>query len=215
MFIPFEKLAKSGDKIFASIVASKTLKGAEVIVDALQERGPQWSGRFSNSWVIRTPSRSTRPSQKRVKPEKVKAPQVTGREVVFKNSWLVSIENVAPYAAIAMDLEEGKFSRGWYLKGPVANDIKWDRTGGGRRLGPSVPPMKRGVVNYGEGGMASRTADLDWFSTFRRGGKIGQIIKKYMGTTVNIPEQYSFLDSPIYRRPSIEGESWKPSNYPY
>ena len=215
MFIPFEKLAKSGDKIFASIIANKTLKGAEVIVDALQERGPQWSGRFSNSLVIRTPSRSTRPSQKRVKPEKVKAPQVTGREVVFKNSWLVSIENVAPYAAIAMDLEEGKFSRGWYLKGPVADSSKWDRTGGGRRLGPSVPPMKRGVINYGEGGMASRTADLDWFSTFRRGGKIGQIIKKYMGTTVNVPEQYSFLDSPIYRRPSIEGESWKPSNYPY
>ena len=218
MTIPLKKLAEKADEIFASAIAGQVLGGAEVVVRALQEKGPQWSGEFGNSWTITTKRMSTLPSRRRggsPKSDPVRAPLVTGREILSQNSWLIRIENVAPYAAIAMDLEEGKFSRGWYLKGPVADSSKWDRTGGGRRLGPSVPPMKRGVINYGEGGMASRTADLDWFSTFRRGGKIGQIIKKYMGTTVNVPEQYSFLDSPIYRRPSIEGESWKPSNYPY
>ena len=194
MFIPFEKLAKSGDKIFDSIIANKTLKGEEVIVDALQERGPQWSGRFSNSWVIRTPSRSTRPSQKRVKPEKVKAPQVTGREVVFKNSWLVSIENVAPYAAIAMDLEEGQFSRGFYLGGPI-NKSKW-KQGGGRR---TMMTMKRGEINKGQGGMASRTAPLDWFANFKKGGRLRQLLSE----RIDIPQQYSFLNSPTYRTRSV------------
>ena len=98
----------------------------------------------------------------------------------------------------SMDLEEGKFSRKWYPNGPV-NKAKWDTSGGGRRMGPTIPPMRRGVTNYLEGGSASRTAPLDWFSTFKSGGKVDQIIKKYMGMKLNVPTGYTFLTSETYR----------------
>jgi len=201
MTIPFKKLAEKADEIFASAIAGQVLGGSEAVVRALQTAGPQWSGEFGNSWTITTKRMSARPSKRKggsPVSDPVEAPRVTGAEVVSKNSWLIRIENVAPYAAVAMDLEEGKFSRDWYPSGPV-NKKKWDTTGGGRRIGPSVPPTKRGVVNYGEGGMASRTAPLDWFSTFKNGGKVDKIIRKYMGTKINIPTSYSFLTSDTYR----------------
>ena len=196
MTIPFKKLAEKADEIFASAIAGQVLGGSEVVVRALQEKGPQWSGEFGNSWTITTKRMSTLPSRRRggsPKSDPVKAPLVTGREILSQNSWLIRIENVAPHAAIAMDLEEGKFNRDWYPSGPV-NPAKWKK-GGGSRAGV----MRRGVVNSFGKGTASRTAPLDWFSTFKSGGKVDQIIKKHMGTKLNIPTNYSFLNSETYR----------------
>ena len=196
MTIPLKKLAEKADEIFASAIAGQVLGGAEVVVRALQEKGPQWSGEFGNSWTITTKRMSTLPSRRRggsPKSDPVRAPLVTGREILSQNSWLIRIENVAPYAAIAMDLEEGKFNRDWYPSGPI-NTAKWKK-GGGSRSGV----MRRGVVNSFGKGTASRTAPLDWFSTFKSGGKVDQIIKKYMGTKINVPTGYSFLTSETYR----------------
>jgi hypothetical protein len=201
--IPFKRFAVQADRMFAEIVVGEALKSAEVIVDALQQSGPQWSGEFSNSWKIETRTQVSRGKGQKTLPIVLKAPKPRGRDVLRGNTWFVRIENTAPYAAVAMDLEEGKFSRKWYPKGPVARGSKWDQTGKGRRIGPTIPPMKRGVTNYGEGGSASRTAPLDWFSTFKKGGKINEIMKKYVGKTVNLPEQYSFLNSPTYRTRSV------------
>ena len=194
MFIDFKKLARDGDEIFASLIASQTLNTTERVVKALQKAGPQWSGEFSNSWVIKTKSRTSLPSKRKSLPEDVKAPKVTGKEVLSGNTWLIRIENIAPYAAIAMDLEEGQFSRGFYLGGPI-NKSKW-KQGGGRR---TMMTMKRGEINKGQGGMASRTAPLDWFANFKKGGRLKQLLSD----RINIPQQYSFLNSPTYRTRSV------------
>ena len=194
MFIAFNKLAKDADEIFASLIASRTLNTTERVVKALQKAGPQWSGEFSNSWVIKTKSRTSLPSKRKSLPEDVKAPKVTGKEVLSGNTWLIRIENIAPYAAIAMDLEEGQFSRGFYLGGPI-NKSKW-KQGGGRR---TMMTMKRGEINKGQGGMASRTAPLDWFANFKKGGRLKQLLSE----RINIPQQYSFLNSPTYRTRSV------------
>ena len=194
MFIDFKKLAKDGDEIFASLIASQTLNTTERVVKALQKAGPQWSGEFSNSWTISTKSRTSLPSKRKSLPEDVKAPKVTGKEVLSGNTWLIRIENIAPYAAIAMDLEEGQFSRGFYLGGPI-NKSKW-KQGGGRR---TMMTMKRGEINKGQGGMASRTAPLDWFANFKKGGRLKQLLSE----RINIPQQYSFLNSPTYRTRSV------------
>ena len=194
MFIDFNKLAKDADEIFASLIASQTLNTTERVVKALQKAGPQWSGEFSNSWTISTKSRTSLPSKRKSLPEDVKAPKVTGKEVLSGNTWLIRIENIAPYAAIAMDLEEGQFSRGFYLGGPI-NKSKW-KQGGGRR---TMMTMKRGEINKGQGGMASRTAPLDWFANFKKGGRLKQLLSE----RINIPQQYSFLNSPTYRTRSV------------
>ena len=194
MFIDFNKLAKDADEIFASLIASRTLNTTERVVKALQKAGPQWSGEFSNSWTISTKSRTSLPSKRKSLPEDVKAPKVTGKEVLSGNTWLIRIENIAPYAAIAMDLEEGQFSRGFYLGGPI-NKSKW-KQGGGRR---TMMTMKRGEINKGQGGMASRTAPLDWFANFKKGGRLKQLLSE----RINIPQQYSFLNSPTYRTRSV------------
>lgn len=200
MTIPFKKFAEKADEIFASAIAGQVLGGAEVVVKALQEKGPQWSGEFGNSWVIKTQSKQSQPSRRRggsPKSDSVVSPLVTGREVASKNTWLIRIENVAPYAAIAMDLEEGKFSRQWYPSGPV-NKSKWKQDGGSR-----AGIMKRGVTSSFGKGTASKTAELDWFSTFKSGGKVDKIIKKHMGMKLNIPTSYSFLTSDTYRTRSV------------
>jgi hypothetical protein len=195
MFIDFKKLARDGDEIFASLIASQTLNTTERVVKALQKAGPQWSGEFSNSWVIKTKSKQSQlPGSKKGLPQNIKAPRVTGRELLSGNTWLVRIENMAPYAAIAMDLEEGQFSRGFDLGGPI-NKSKW-KQGGGRR---TMMTMKRGEINKGQGGMASRTAPLDWFANFKKGGRLKQLLSE----RIDIPQQYSFLNSPTYRTRSV------------
>ena len=75
-------------------------------------------------------------------------------------------------------------------------------------MGPTIPPMRRGVTNYLEGGSASRTAPLDWFTTFKKGGKVNKIMREFAGTGINLPQQYSFnLDlpkgTPGYRTRSV------------
>ena len=208
MKIPFKRFAVQADRMFAEMVAGEALQGAEIIVNALQEAGPQWSGEFSNSWTIQTRTQIKKGTMSAGVPRPIKSPKPRGRDLLRSNSWYVRIENEAPYAAVAMDLEEGKFSRKWYPSGPVAKGSKWDKSGGGRRIGPTIPPMKRGVTDYGTGGQASKTAPLDWFSTFKKGGKINKIMEKYVGTGVNLPQQYSFnldlpKDNPSYRTRSL------------
>lgn len=196
MKIPFDKFAREADSLIASAIAGRALRASEVIVRELQKAGPQWSGRFSNSWTIISGSRATRPSQSTGLPQDVEAPRVTGREILSRGTWLIRIENVAPHAAIAMDLEEGSFARDFYPNGPIGAS-KWITTGGGRRQG--MPPMKRGEVNIGEGGQASSTAPLDWYTTFKRGGKARAIVDKYFKGRIDMPQQYTFLTSATYR----------------
>ena len=200
--IPFKRFAVKADRMFAEAIAGRALKGAEIIVEALQDAGPQWSGKFSNSWVMKTRTQTVAGTMSVGLPNRIKAPKPRGRDILRGNEWVIRIENMAPYAAIAMDLEEGKFSRKWYPNGPV-NKAKWDTSGGGRRMGPTIPPMRRGVTNYLEGVSASRTAPLDWFTTFKKGGKVNKIMREFAGTGISLPQQYSFLNSSSYRSRSV------------
>ena len=203
MKIPFKRFAVQADRMFAEIVAGQALEAAEETVAELQALGPQWSGEFSNSWKIETRTQVSRGKGQKTLPVVLKAPKPRGRDVLRGNTWFVRIENTAPYAAVAMDLEEGKFSRKFYPSGPI-NKSKWDTTGGGKRVGPAVPPMKRGNVSWGSNGTASRTADLDWFANFKRGGSLKRILTE----RISMPRKYSFnLDlpkgTPGYRTRSV------------
>ena len=203
MVIPFKRFAVQADRMFAEIVAGQALEAAEETVAKLQALGQQWSGEFSNSWKIETRTQVSAGKGQKTLPITLKAPKPRGRDVLRGNTWFVRIENTAPYAAVAMDLEEGKFSRKFYPSGPI-NKSKWVTTGGGKRVGPAVPPMQRGNVSWGSNGTASRTADLDWFANFKRGGSLKRILTE----RISMPRKYSFnLDlpkgTPGYRTRSV------------
>ena len=199
MKIPFKRFAVQADRMFAEIVAGQALEAAEETVAELQALGPQWSGEFSNSWKIETRTQVRAGKGQKTLPVTLKAPKPRGRDVLRGNTWFVRIENTAPYAAVAMDLEEGQFSRKWYPQGPI-NKSKW-KQGGGRRM---MMVTKRGQISKGSGGSASRTAPLDWFANFKRGGRLKRILTE----RISMPRGYSFnLDrpkgTPGYRTPSI------------
>ena len=198
MKIPFKRFAVQADRMFAEIVAGQALEAAEETVAELQALGPQWSGEFSNSWKIETRTQVSAGKGQKTFPITLKAPKPRGRDVLRGNTWFVRIENTAPYAAVAMDFVDVMFSRKFYASGPI-NISKWDTTGGGKRVGPAVPPMKRGNVSWGSNGTASRTADLDWFANFKKGGRLKQLLSE----RIDIPQQYSFLNSPTYRTRSV------------
>lgn len=160
------------DKVTATTIYNGPKAAAERIVRDLQDRGPAWSGSFSNSWQIDTPTATVRGSGAPGKPQPIYTPALTGRQVTTsfgsKNKIVFRISNYAPYADIATDMEPGVFIN------PGTTPLK-PVTRGKRQQG------LRGLLK-GSGGN-SRTAPFDWFSLYLKGGAIDKTIEIAMRTT--------------------------------
>ena len=183
------KLIKDLDRVTASVAFVGPTRAAAKIVDELQDKGPSWSGKFSNSWVIKTPSKTfTSPSHGQPgEPRRIQRPSVTGREVLasqfLKNSIVFEIFNDSPlnysgvaYKDYALDRKEGR---------PYRNEV-WGltpQTSKGKSALKTVntgrkPSSRRGDIGGGSSdSMSSRTAPLDWFPTYVRGGEINRAIR--------------------------------------
>ena len=164
-----QRLAQNLDRFAVAAFSRAPAAAAEKVVSELQERGPAWTGRFSNSWQIASESRVVSGSGNEGRPQKISAPLLTGRELLFKPQIKYSISNFAtgpqgPYARKAMDLEEGVF------------------------LNPGTPPLKpadrgtrtsgiRGQLVVSGEGSNRRTAPLDWFTTYVQGGAIDRTVR--------------------------------------
>ena len=140
-------------------VQSATRHAATQIMNDLAEAGPNWSGRFKNSWVADAPGSAV--GKKADYPYKISDVAKLKDTVAAanKNPKLV-VYNYSPYAMYAMDLIEGKFISAGEPKGPVVEQGK-------RRIGADGLGI-RGDVS-GEGTSRS-TAPLDWFMTYIDGG---------------------------------------------
>lgn len=165
-------LLKEVDKVFATTVYNGPKAAAERIVRDLQERGPAWSGSFSNSWQIKTPTALARGTGSPGKPVPIYTPALTGLQVTSSflglNKVVFTISNFASYADVAIDMEPGVFIN------PGTNPLK-PITTGRRQQG------LRGLLR-GPGGN-SRTAPFDWFSLYVKGGAIDKTIEIAMRTT--------------------------------
>lgn len=170
-----------------SFTASATLAGpilaAERIVAELQNEGPVWTGRFANSWRIEGPQGQVAEGTGQPglpKPVKFINAPFTGpqalstlvRTTVLKDKVVFTISNFAsgregPYALKAMDIEEGKYEY------PGVEPIK-DAKEGVRLSGI------RGDLNLAEGGPNRRTAPLDWYGNYVRGGAMDKAVKLMM-----------------------------------
>lgn len=137
------------------------------IMNDLAEAGPEWSGKFQDSWVAipvgKAASGSTGggyPYTLNDVPRLSTSIKETARVKKFE------IVNTQPYAEYALDLKEGIF----YADDEPAGEVV--------AIGKRPVPGLRGDVS-GSGGARS-TAPLDWYSTYLNGGEA----KKALGRGV-------------------------------
>jgi len=159
-----DRLAENIDRLAVAAFSRGPARAAEEIVVDLQEAGPVWSGKFSNSWQIETTDgRRTGGDGGPGLPRRVPAPLLSGRgfaldDVVF------NISNFASYADEARDLVEGVFID------PGTTPLKeYDR-------GIRVSGYRGDLIGDDEG-PNRRTAPLDWYTTYVRGGVIARRIR--------------------------------------
>lgn len=142
-------------------------RSTQGVVKELQEQGPAWSGRFSNSWEIATASKVSSGTGATGKPQHLTAPILTVDEFKRKPSIKYLIANKSPYADVALDLVESTFRYPGFE--PIKAAEKGKRTSG-----------IRGDLSLDTSGSNRRTAPLDWYATYLRGGKIDRAIALYM-----------------------------------
>jgi len=178
----FFKLAKKLDMVAASVVSFGPIRAAHRTIRELQEEGPSWSGRFSNSWQIETPDgRSFKGTGAPGEPRSINIPALTGRQAIrasfAKDRAVFTVSNFSPYAALATDVELGIFDRretDTFEPETVKGMSTWEIEDSGRKRGGTY----RGEIGGGNPmGESSRTAELDWFATYVEGGKVDRAVR--------------------------------------
>ena len=190
------------DKTIAAFFLSSAQGSAMQIVKDLQDEGPSWTGKFSNSWQIetRTPGlewRGTMQEGKAVSPfdDGSGGPKVTmrdARDVLEKGRVAFRVSNVSPvnnsgqqYAEFATDQKEGEFSGKWAGSKPhTTKGLKeWNKPSNQANTKRNIPD-KRGNIGSGtEEGFSSRTAEEDWFDRYIN-EKMTDTIKKTVNLTL-------------------------------
>jgi hypothetical protein len=163
-------LLKELDRVAATTVYNGPKRAAERVVRDLQERGPAWSGAFSNSWQIASPTGITGGTGAPGNPRPIYTPALSGqqvtRSILTKNKLVFTISNFAPHADIATDMQPGFFIN------PGTKPLKPIEKTGKRQQGI------RGLLT-GEGNN-QRTAPMDWFSIYLKAGAIDRAIRVAM-----------------------------------
>ena len=174
------KLISALEKAAASVAYEGPRQACELIVADLQEQGPSWSGRFSNSWAIDAPdglpgSAKGTGGEGDAKP--LRSPKVSfsviAKKLQNKTETVFVIGNFSKWASQAIDEQVDVFFRPFY---PPKTRLGKERVAraensGGPRKGKTL----RGDLPSGNGG-SSRTAELYWFQKYNDGGKRDQVI---------------------------------------
>lgn len=163
------RLVRQLDEVAATTVYNGPKACAERVVRELQQAGPNWTGQFSNSWQITTPTRTTGGDGNPGEPRPVYTPPITGRQAaasfITRNSVVFRISNTSSHALEAIDAVQ--HSRGYWSNRPHPRPTtqlgrsKWVQLNEGREAA-----SYRGQLGGGGEGESSRTAPLDWFSTY-------------------------------------------------
>lgn len=184
-------IGKQLDRNVSSALLIGAINAAQRTVDELQEEGPSWTGRFSNSWQIQGPQGQqvkgdggpgdARPLRFRDGP--FTGPQATAtilRTKFTTDKVIFTISNFSDHAAEAIDAVEhdkSYYPEGWRIspEGPktLQGKANFDPVNSGRKESST-----RGDTGGGDpNSSSSRTAPLDWFATFAEGGRLDKAIK--------------------------------------
>ena len=169
------KLAKNLEIVVTGVLSMGIKRSAEDIVSDLQKAGPSWTGSFSNSYQIATSSGVTGGTGQPGEPRPVNALVLTGKELVLDGT-KYTISNTSEHADIALDLvSRSDWTRPGGRPQTEKGKAAW-KLGGGRDN-----PSRRGEIDGGDTkGESSRTAPLDWYDNYIKGGKIDKTIKLQM-----------------------------------
>jgi hypothetical protein len=142
-------------------------RSAKEIMNGLADAGPEWSGEFKDSWVAFAPGSGVGSGSYPYKLSDIPKLPATKREATRKTKFV--IQNIAPHAAIAMDLvdvprEEFRFPG----QGPQGEIVA---------RGTRPDNGKRGEVSSG-GGDARSTAPLNWYPLYVQGGKMQKALER-------------------------------------
>ena len=173
------------DRIAATTIYNGPKRAAERLVSELQQAGPSWTGRFSNSWQIQTPTRLVKGAGQPGEPKSLTTPSLRGREVTrsfaTKDSVVFTISNFSPHVLEAIDAVEHDRT---YWKRPTPEPTtqlglsKWEVSG------PRADVSYRGQIGGGKkGSSSSRTAPLDWFATYAS-AKLDRAVKIEMDSAL-------------------------------
>lgn len=173
-------LLKELDRVAATTVFNGPKAAAERTVRELQQEGPSWTGKFSNSWQIESPlgaSGSSKGDGQPGEPRPIYSPALTGQQVVksilTKDKITFKISNFSSYVPEATDLVESAFIRPTPMPQTQLGLRKFREGDGGRQQ-----PSYRGYIGGGDPNReSSATADLDWFATYVEGGKLNRAVK--------------------------------------
>ena len=184
-----KNLANILDRLGSSIVVSGPARVARKTIRELQQEGPSWTGRFSNSWQLETDDgRLYKGDGGPGEPRDIDIPVgvFTGKQNVrgilpIKDRAIATISNFSDYAAQATDLEEGIFIRDWAI--PPSEEpqtalgrSKFYEEASGRKF-----PSFRGDPGGGNPlSVSGATADLDWFATYVQGGRLDRTLRVEM-----------------------------------
>lgn len=143
---------------------------AKEIMNGLAEAGPNWSGDFQDSWVAFAPSGGAGSGSYPYKLNNIPKLPATKREAQRVTKFIIS--NVAPHAAIAMDLVDVDRSQFRYPGFPPQGDVV--------ARGSRPASGKRGEITAGQGNdrNARSTAVLDWYPLFVQGGKMQKALER-------------------------------------
>ena len=181
----FPELSKDIKRVHINSVNKLLPFIGEEVVRKLQQAGPSWTGRYSNSWQIEVAGVKSTGTRNPGEPKPVKSPKIkladARKNRVSKNEIKLEIRNLARSRGYAQDEREGRFRRGKAGTKKIGveprtqlgkRQEKFDQTTTGRVIG------FRGDIGGGKPGIiSSRTAKLDWFKTFQKAGELERIIK--------------------------------------
>ena len=173
----FMQLVEKLETGFLSPFIAGVAESAEGVVEELQKIGPSWSGEFANSWEIATESKVSSGTGAPGAPQHLSAPKLTTKEYKQKQEIKYIIANKSPHADYALDLREGRFfpPEDQPVRNQAAASGKQIRTGS-----RSPAEHKRGDISGNGDGEATSSAELDWYTTYVRGGKLDRAISLYM-----------------------------------
>lgn len=140
------------------------------VINDLAEAGPVWNGNFQDNWVAIPKGKGASGTAGGTYPYKITdIPQLSLKTSEVARVKKFEIVNISDYAEFALDLKPGRFFPRYRLN-PIKSPVDTGKRDNTRET-------FRGELT-GSRGNARSTAELDWYTTYVKGGKLKSGLKK-------------------------------------
>jgi len=183
------------NKLKILTIYSGPARAAEKIVTKLQEKGPAWTGLYSNSWQIEIEGDKSTGTRREGNPQPIKAPMLSAKAInkmSNKTESIINISNLARSRPYAQDEITGRFRRGKARNKTITNEPKYStgkakqkKSGNIANSGRKLVSTRGDIGGGKPGGISTRTAKLDWFKTFAKGGELEIEVKNELNKSIN------------------------------